>query len=406
MDRVNALMKDAGLEHLMIGGRRQPHNIIASLMSKNKEKNYEKPPIAGFKLNKVTNQSEFLQRKYGDSSDIKPFDYCKAYERKKANELRIDSLPAPEREAELLYDAVHKPEYWGLDRKDLKKSGKWFVTKEGLRFPPIKWTNKKTGDVQWALALIDTTLPTETKKGKDGVMYPINKRRYKQLFFKEELPKNLPDVPKEEIEETTIEKRGVELEGTNAVKYEPDEVEVEVPTPIVTKKKAKLPEPEKVKRTYEAYTPAEMKQMAKYPNGVIIQSVENPDIFIERQTNTVIKANRKNPMEEYEPLHKDDNVEDYEVLEGDEAKKILKAFMDKNKVPYRWIIVKDSYPPRLQHFEATDFINNTLYQNPPHLWDFKNKGKSSYDSVLSNRLIKMRDANPSTYIGGSKLQFF
>lgn len=466
MDRLNTLMKDAGLQHLMIGGRRKPYQIIASLMSKNKEKNYEKPPIAGFNLNKVSNKSEFLQKRYGDSADIKPFDYCQAQQRKEAEKIRIENLPPDEREAEMLRDEVHKPQYWGLEWKDLKKSGKWYITKEGLRFPPVKWTNKKYGEVRWALAYIDPKLPTEKKKGTDGVMYPTQKRRYKMLFFKEDLPKNLPDVPKEEVEEKKIEKRGVELEGTNVVKYEPEATTAynatTVPTPTdpfegmttqdikdelhrligrpdqVGKKntpakygstnteikanvlrlreekrakeeqktKKKLPEPEKVKRTYEAFTPAEMKEMAKYPNGVIIQSVENPDIFIERQTNTVIKANRKNPMEEYKPLHEDDNVEDYEILEGEEAEKILKAFMDRNKVPFRWIIAKDSYPPRLNHIEATEFINNTLYQNPPHLWDMKNKGKSSYDSVLIDRALKMRDKNLSTYIGSSKPQFF
>ena len=170
------------------GGRRlTPTQFVKSFIAKQKSKGYSRSNIVKpFDPKKVKNQSEFLQRKYGDpSKPVKPFDYCKAQQRKKEAEddeaysvarlMVTQNISAEEaiRQWERRGE-VMRPEYWGLTWNDLTPVGNWYVTKDGLRFPPVPWFNPKDGKTYWGLACCGGK-PEAGKK----------KQRYKMLYFKE-----------------------------------------------------------------------------------------------------------------------------------------------------------------------------------------------------------------------------
>jgi hypothetical protein len=162
------------------------------LMSKQKSKNYSRANVAKpFDYRKVKNPSEFIQRKYGDPANVKRFDYCKAQQKRQAGtddggeaysaaKIMIEEGVSAE-EAVRLYEEraarrreVMRPEYWGLSWDDLTPVGNWYVTADGLRFPPVPWFNPKDGKTYWGLACCGG----KPEAGKE-------KQRYKMLYFKE-----------------------------------------------------------------------------------------------------------------------------------------------------------------------------------------------------------------------------
>ena len=90
---------------------------------------------------------------------------------------------------------VKKPEYWGLTWEDLKPEGNWYVTKDGLRFPPIPWKNPEDGKTYWGLACCGGE-----PKG-DGQ----EKIRYKMLYFKQD---EAPDLTGFQFKDTAARKHG------------------------------------------------------------------------------------------------------------------------------------------------------------------------------------------------------
>ena len=175
-------------------------------MSKEKPE-YRLPAKSKFRLAKMDNPSEFLQRHFGVAEkDIKPFDRikgaenmlrrAKALERemeKRAEELvekydfnADDAQFQAEMEASLHKEAK-KPEYWGLTWDDLrpvygKKKGtndvnrdhiRYYITEDNIRFPPVQWQSKKSGKIFEAL-------PQYIPEGGDR-----EKTRYNKLYFRD-----------------------------------------------------------------------------------------------------------------------------------------------------------------------------------------------------------------------------
>lgn len=219
LQRLNDIMSSAGLGHLMTGGKRMPYEIVASLMSKNKDNGYKKPGLKPFSYEKLDNPSEDIQRKYG-SDEVKPFDYCKAQRRCEEEEKRVANLSPEERNAEQLEELVKTPEYWGLEWKDLTREGNWFSTPSGLRFPPVKWINPVDKKAYWALAsgsgLPEGDVKYNKKKGEvvKGKRQRVN---YEMLYFKDKLPPNLPKRASA-VKKDTKTMNGVKLMGTNQVR--------------------------------------------------------------------------------------------------------------------------------------------------------------------------------------------
>jgi len=207
MDDLHKLLSDAGLSNLLGGSKAS--RMIGALMSKNSTNNYQRPGIKPFNAKKLNNPSPFIQKKYLDG-DVKPFDYCKAQQRKQTEE------PEPE---------WKKPEYWGLTRDDLTKSGSKYITKDGLVFPPFEWTSPWNGKTYIGLAKHEPGSKRLTmiyfkdfpdKKGlPDDITFSETQARKRGL-------KNVSQYTREEKleslgDEDTIRYNGVELKGTNRV---------------------------------------------------------------------------------------------------------------------------------------------------------------------------------------------
>lgn len=240
----------------MFGGKAAPKDFMAYMMSKQKHQPTPysrasiKPP---FRYSKVDNPSVFIQKKYGDEP-TKPFDYCKAQQRRearkaeeedkvaqimKAEDLNIDDAVRRYKEYEDLRKEVFKPEWWGLRREDFTEQNGRLITSDGLVFPPVEWRDKATGRKYWALRYVK---PLDRERQSE--VLPKNKQ-YTMLFFKQgyepdDLPSNfsMKTVYKRSkgeprgtartvtsyIVETEKKKRGVTLAGTNLTKAVPHDV--------------------------------------------------------------------------------------------------------------------------------------------------------------------------------------
>ena len=175
------------------GGRVPPSKLIQILMSKQKQKGYSRSNVAKpFQYNKLKNPSEFIQNKYGNPNSIKPFDYCKAQQRKQQDFRDSEEYPVAKlmiNEKLTAEEAIEKynkqqqekqivfnPQYWGLSWEELTPVGdKYYVNKDGLRFPPIQWRNPADGKSYWGLACCGA----EPRDGK-------KKQRYKMIYFRDE----------------------------------------------------------------------------------------------------------------------------------------------------------------------------------------------------------------------------
>ena len=199
------MLTEAGIQ--LSGGRGiQPaFQTVKALMGKQSENDYRKPALKPFQYSAIENPSEFIQRKFGDKDDIKPFDRCAACDRKKADSPELT-----------LWKAVHTPEYWGLRYADMKQEGRWWYTDDGYRFPPIEWNDPKTGKKYWAIAIMGDGWRDTTKLGKDR-----KKNRYEFLAFRDD---NSPDFDSLErfksddpsrITIDRVELNGVKLNITN-----------------------------------------------------------------------------------------------------------------------------------------------------------------------------------------------
>lgn len=247
MDDLKKTLHRAGMSHLLTGGYRDPSRFIKAMMSKQKG---TAPPynrnaiVAPFQPDRVENPSMDIQRKY-KNAPYRRFDYIAASinrdtrDREEEDDVaRVmirDRVTVPEAVRRYLaetrlHSEVMKPEYWGLTWADLQPSGRWYVTDDGLRFPPIPWTDPNTKRVYWGLACCGV----EPAEGRE-------KQRYKMLFFREGEAPNFPanasfgeetvrkarkaaapnvaprNRPFEEvgIRERETVKRGIRLIGTN-----------------------------------------------------------------------------------------------------------------------------------------------------------------------------------------------
>lgn len=184
-----------------------PSDKIARIMSIEKPQYRLSKPKTGFNIKAMNNPSEFIQRKAGIPEDeIVPFDKAQAAEnirRRKSREAkrlkrRIEELverysmdeEEAERQASMevdIHKAAQRPEYWGLSWDDLKpvygkKQGtntinknniRYYITKDNVRFPPVKWKSGKSGRIFEALA-------EYVPEGGDR-----QRTRYTKLYFRD-----------------------------------------------------------------------------------------------------------------------------------------------------------------------------------------------------------------------------
>ena len=317
------------------GGRVPPSKLIQILMSKQKQKGYSRSNVAKpFQYNKLKNPSEFIQNKYGNPNSIKPFDYCKAQQRKQqdfrdSEEYPVAKLMINEKltaeeaikkynEQQQQKQIVFNPQYWGLSWDELTPVGdKYYVNKDGLRFPPIQWRNPADGKSYWGLACCGA----EPRDGK-------KKQRYKMIYFRDEtmptidasfgqtavkslrkLRRNIIDkkddpkslASRDEIANQRRSKEGtwttgivkdtkkydgVTLEGTNQVLARPD----------VVKKKEKVKKPtaedvKKIKTAMEKVKEGRVERMAELRKEVEEEEDEEEDFAPETPKAAATRSN-------------------------------------------------------------------------------------------------------------------
>lgn len=200
------LLEGAGLSDL-IGSSKYSWRIqrIMSKKSPQYRKSEAIEPKPSFHYEKVENKSPFIQRKYGpDDVEEKPFDHCKAQKRRE--ELSEDDK---------LWEAVHKPEYWGLrwaargatsgDADELVETsnggvGTNYVNSDGLRFPPVKY--KFDDKTYWALPFSGgkpegITRAYVAEKDKKGKTIKKERQRIRRtmLFFRSDSMPNFTHLP-------------------------------------------------------------------------------------------------------------------------------------------------------------------------------------------------------------------
>lgn len=287
------MLSEAGIQ--LSGGRSfQPaFATVKALMGKQSENDYKRPALKPFKYSAVDNPSEFIQRKFGDSKEIKPFDRCAPCRREKREK-------SPE---EQLWEAVHTPEYWGLRYSDMKQDGRWWYTDDGYRYPPIVWVDPKTGKKYWAIAVMGDGWMDTTKLGKDR-----KKNRYEYLAFREDNAPNLDDLErfKGEEQRTTIDRvvlNDVRLVITNlTLARAPKEKKKKEGTVVVPKKIEKVLEEVKEVRKEE-------REERKEPKKVKIkeetkEEEEEPDFKLPEKPDTLTKDQRDFYTEHAKELHK------------------------------------------------------------------------------------------------------
>jgi hypothetical protein len=243
------ILEGAGLGNLL--GASKYSWRVQKVMGK-KSPNYRKSeaidPKPSFVYDLMDNRSPFIQRKYGpEGESVKPFDYCKAQQRR-------ENLS----EEDKLWEAVHKPEYWGL-RWGAKGAtsgapdelfpvgnggkGEHYVNGDGLRFPPVKFVVKDK--VYWGLPCCGgkpegrTRVYDANEEGLRGKTVHKNRERIRRsmLFFRSDKMPNfthLPEFsdaaayergakytrnPEKQYRGVVVRKRynGVELVGTDRV---------------------------------------------------------------------------------------------------------------------------------------------------------------------------------------------
>lgn len=197
------LLEGAGLSEL-IGSSKYSWRVqrIMSKKSPEYKKSEAIEPKPSFRYEMVENKSPFIQRKYGpDDVEEKPFDHCKAQKRREALS-----------EEDKLWEAVHKPEYWGLrwaergatggDADELVATsnggvGVNYVNSDGLRFPPEKY--EFDGKTYWALPYIGGEPKGMTRKydAKQGKTVQKNRQRVRRtmLFFRSDSMPNFTHLP-------------------------------------------------------------------------------------------------------------------------------------------------------------------------------------------------------------------
>jgi len=136
------ILEGAGLGHL-IGSSKyswRVHNVMSKKSPQYRREDANKPPPFVYGI--MDNRSPFIQEKYGNPNEpIKPFDHCKAQKRR-------EDLSDYDKK----WEAVHKPEYWGLrwGKKGASPEnaepdelfpysnggkGQHWATKDGISFP-------------------------------------------------------------------------------------------------------------------------------------------------------------------------------------------------------------------------------------------------------------------------------
>ena len=167
-----------------------PKDFIARLMSQQKyHSNYSRDNIRPpFTYPRVDNPSKFIQVKYGDPNEpIKPFDYAKAYERRKEREreeedevarimmeqdLDVDEAIEAIESGDELRKEVMKPEWWGLNLDDFKEYDGRLINDDGVSFPPIQWRNPKDKKMYWGLRGYNASV----MRSPHDVMYELIRR--------------------------------------------------------------------------------------------------------------------------------------------------------------------------------------------------------------------------------------
>ena len=167
-----------------------PKDFIARLMSQQKyHSNYSRDNIRPpFTYPRVDNPSKFIQVKYGDPNEpIKPFDYAKAYERRKEREreeedevarmmmeqdLDVDEAIDAISEGDTLRKEVMKPEWWGLNLDDFKDYDGRLINDDGVSFPPIPYRNPVDKKTYWGLRGYNASV----MRSPHDVMYELIRR--------------------------------------------------------------------------------------------------------------------------------------------------------------------------------------------------------------------------------------
>jgi len=398
--RLHEIMEGAGLSHLMSGGRRKPYEIIASLMSKNKLDGYKKPGVKPFSYSKLDNPSEDIQRKYG-VEEVKRFDYCKAQKRREAEEERVAKLTPEERRAEQLADLVREPEYWGLTWSDLTRQGNWYVTKDELRFPPVKWINPLDKKAYWALANGPGLPSGDVKYNRDGKVVEGKRKRinYDMLYFKEgEIPSKFPSRYSALKRDVRI-KNGIKLIGTNAVRghkgnistglseEKKDSILPVIPAPKleqVEKKIEKVKEEKKDKKETLLEKLERIRGRISKINDELYGNPDRWDMSKNRDYNTMF-AERTKLNDEKEKL-----IYEKEEIEAEMAGK--KAAVEEKKEP----------EPEEEEYDEEEIT--TVRDEYPDPYDFYKEMKK--DPKYKNPVGRdeLLDIVPEAYISGDELK--
>lgn len=210
MSSLAEILSGAGLEHL-IGSSKYSWRVRKVMSKKSpqyRREDADKPPP--FVYNIMENRSPFIQEKYGNPNEpIKPFDYCKAQKRR-------EDLSDYDKK----WEAVHKPEYWGLRWGEKGASpenadpdelfpysnggkGQHWATKDGISFPPVKYRDGAKlyyalpccfGEPKGKTRFYTKDVATQRKAGETQHRNRKNVRR-SMLFFRSDDMPNFTHLP-------------------------------------------------------------------------------------------------------------------------------------------------------------------------------------------------------------------
>ena len=197
------ILEGAGLGHL-IGSSKyswRVHNVMSKKSPQYRREDANKPPPFVYGI--MDNRSPFIQEKYGNPNEpIKPFDHCKAQKRR-------EDLSDYDKK----WEAVHKPEYWGLrwGKKGASPEnaepdelfpysnggkGQHWATKDGISFPPVKY--RDGAKLYFALACcFGEPVGTTRVYNENGKTVHRNRKnvRRSMLFFRSDDMPNFTHLP-------------------------------------------------------------------------------------------------------------------------------------------------------------------------------------------------------------------